>query len=407
VVHRDVKPQNVLLDEEQRVYLADFGIARMVEGSSTLTATGMISGTPHYMAPEQALGRAVDHRADIYALGVMAYQMLLGQVPFEADTPVAVLLKHASQPMPLPSPDELPEPAARALLKCLAKQPEDRWPTAGSFVQALAAGLGEAPPAEQAPPFATATLSVPATPPAGRTGAIPAPEPAAPTAVAARRHAPRRALVWGAVLALAGAGAVLGVLTYFFMRRGSQAPTPNPTAQAVVATPELGGGPSALLVTPAPPKARAQGTATARPRAAAAEPDRAQPDRTEPDAAEPAAPEPGDAGFTATDGPTRLALDFQHPLERGTLRLWLDDRLLMTQQLDAESTRNVVGLRLRKGSIEQVLEVPPGRHTVRVEVAWDDNRKSRTITGTFPAGGVRRLEARLGRLRKNLSLDWN
>jgi serine/threonine-protein kinase len=88
VIHRDIKPQNILLDEAERVYLADFGIAKMAEGASGLTATGMISGTPQYMAPEQAMAGVVDNRADIYALGIVAYEMLTGRVPFAADTPV-------------------------------------------------------------------------------------------------------------------------------------------------------------------------------------------------------------------------------------------------------------------------------------------------------------------------------
>jgi serine/threonine-protein kinase len=411
VIHRDVKPQNVLLDEDRRVYLADFGIARMVAGSGTLTATGMITGTPHYMAPEQALGRPVDHRADIYALGIMAYQMLIGQVPFEADTPVAVLLKHASEPMPLPSPADLAEPASRALLKCLAKPPEDRWPTAPAFVQALASGLGEAAP-EGAVPFATATISLPVTAPAGVSRTASVPVTAAPTAVAARPTAPpRRAARGRAALAAAGGVIVLGALA--FLGIGylgiSRAPQETPSAPArgagpVAPTPEPAPAMSAPPATPVPVVARAGGAAPARPPATASERE------TETERAAEATPEPEDDaadGLSAPDTPARLAIDFEHPLKVGTLRVWLDDELLLTQTLDADSTKSVVGLKLRKGGIDYAVEVPPGEHTVRVEVAWDDNRKSEAITAAFPAGGVRRLEARLGRIRKNLSLDWN
>ncbi|HUG53637.1 MAG TPA: serine/threonine-protein kinase, partial [Vicinamibacteria bacterium] len=141
IVHRDIKPQNVLLDEAGRVYLADFGIAKIVEGAPGLTRTGMISGTPQYMAPEQAMAATVDGRADIYALGVVAYEMLTGRVPFAADTPVAVLMKHVQEPIPVPSPRDVPEPLTRVLLKALAKRPEDRWPTAAAFVKELGDAL--------------------------------------------------------------------------------------------------------------------------------------------------------------------------------------------------------------------------------------------------------------------------
>jgi eukaryotic-like serine/threonine-protein kinase len=165
VIHRDIKPQNILLDEAERVYLADFGIAKMVEGSSGLTATGMISGTPQYMAPEQAMAGVVDNRADIYALGIVAYEMLTGRVPFAADTPVAVLMKHVQDPIPVPSTRDVPEPLMRALLKSLAKRPEDRWPTAVAFVKALAEGLSQATTANAMPSAApTGFLPTEATP---------------------------------------------------------------------------------------------------------------------------------------------------------------------------------------------------------------------------------------------------
>ena len=94
------------------------------------------------MAPEQATARKVGPPADVYALGIMAYEMFTGRVPFAADTPVAILMKHVQEPLPLPAPDVVPEPLLRGVLKAAAKKPEDRWPSAGAFVDALAAGLG-------------------------------------------------------------------------------------------------------------------------------------------------------------------------------------------------------------------------------------------------------------------------
>ena len=137
VIHRDVKPSNVLLDDAERVYVADFGLAKITEASVVLTRTGMMAGTPQYMAPEQALGKEADHRSDIYALGIVAYEMLTGAVPFSADTPVAVLMKHANEPLPIPPSGQVPESLMQPVLKALAKEPADRWDSAGSFTAAL------------------------------------------------------------------------------------------------------------------------------------------------------------------------------------------------------------------------------------------------------------------------------
>ena len=139
VIHRDVKPQNVLLDDAGRVYLADFGIAKMVESTAHMTQTGMITGTPQYMAPEQALGKSIDKSIDIYALGIVAYELFTGRVPFSADTPVAVLMKQASEPMPLPPVSEVQEEVTRAILRATAKDPAARWATASAFARAISA----------------------------------------------------------------------------------------------------------------------------------------------------------------------------------------------------------------------------------------------------------------------------
>ena len=203
-----MKPQNILLDERERVYLADFGIAKMLEGASKLTATGMISGTPQYMAPEQATGTDVDGRADIYALGIVAYELLTGRVPFAADTPVAVLMKHVQDQVPLPSPEEVKEPLMRALLKALAKRPEDRWPTAVAFVAALEAALHELPTAKSLPTLEM-TTELPASDGLTATAVLPPtrPAPTAPTRPPTRGHV-RRPSASAARTAAAGAPTV-------------------------------------------------------------------------------------------------------------------------------------------------------------------------------------------------------
>jgi TonB family protein len=93
------------------------------------------------MAPEQAEGKGVDHRCDVYSLGVVAYEMLTGRLPFTGDSPLAILLKHVSEPLPVPAPEQLPEPLLKAIQKAAAKDPSDRWASAGAFTRALESGL--------------------------------------------------------------------------------------------------------------------------------------------------------------------------------------------------------------------------------------------------------------------------
>ncbi|HVF35445.1 MAG TPA: protein kinase [Candidatus Saccharimonadia bacterium] len=144
-VHRDVKPDNILLREDDSAALADFGIARASESATRMTRTGAVVGTPHYMSPEQARGRPIDGRADLYSLGIVLYEMLAGRVPYEADDSLAVGIMHISEPVPLlPPPYEALQPL---LSRLLAKQPEERYQDGSElalaihgYEQALAAG---------------------------------------------------------------------------------------------------------------------------------------------------------------------------------------------------------------------------------------------------------------------------
>lgn len=141
VIHRDIKPDNILLDQHTgRAMVTDFGIARAMEAGARLTQTGIAVGTPTYMSPEQAVGeREVDGRSDIYSLGVLGYQMLTGRVPFSAGNSMALLLKHVTErPRPLADlrPDT-PRALLEAIERALLKSPEDRWPNAATLRDAL------------------------------------------------------------------------------------------------------------------------------------------------------------------------------------------------------------------------------------------------------------------------------
>jgi serine/threonine protein kinase/lipoprotein NlpI len=138
VVHRDVKPSNILMPKPDWALLTDFGLAKMV-GGSLLTQSGLTVGTPAYMSPEQGSGNPVDHRTDIYSLGVILYEMAVGEVPYTAETPMAVVVKHIVDPLPMPRArnSDIPEELQRVILKALAKSPVDRYQRASEVAEAL------------------------------------------------------------------------------------------------------------------------------------------------------------------------------------------------------------------------------------------------------------------------------
>lgn len=134
-VHRDVKPENILFRNDQTAVLADFGIAKATESGTRMTAAGLSIGTPHYMSPEQAAGKEVDGRSDIYALGIIFYELLTGSVPFEANESLAIGIKHLNDPVPqLHGSHAALNPILR---KLMAKQPADRYQTGSELIAAL------------------------------------------------------------------------------------------------------------------------------------------------------------------------------------------------------------------------------------------------------------------------------
>ena len=176
VIHRDLTPSNILFDDHGHLYVADFGLAQIMAGERSVTGS-MILGTPAYMAPEQSEGLTADKRTDIYALGVMLYEMITRQRPFEAETPMAVMLKEMSEIFPLPHqlrPD-LPDEVEQVILKALATNPNERYQDVKQFSQALQQATGYSlKPTDKV----TATGSMASAPQAP---SIPAAAPAVPT----------------------------------------------------------------------------------------------------------------------------------------------------------------------------------------------------------------------------------
>ena len=196
LVHRDIKPQNVLIDDEGRAKLTDFGISRQLEQAG-MTATGRVLGTTDYVAPEQAMGHGADPRSDIYSLGVVLYEMLVGQVPFHADSQVGVAMKHVNEELPDVQRRRPEVSAAVALVveRSTAKNPDERYQSVGEMIDDLSTALEvEAARAGSTTGEATSVLD-----------AVPPPK---------RKLSSRARWSWWAIalLALVGGGALLVVL---------------------------------------------------------------------------------------------------------------------------------------------------------------------------------------------------
>ena len=139
IVHRDVKPANMLLRRDGYLLLSDFGIAKILEGTTNLTRVGTGIGTPQYMSPEQGMGQPVDRRSDIYSLGIVMFHCLTGRVPFTADSPLTITVKHVNEPLPVERmvAEGVPPPIMQVVQKMTAKQPHERYQSADILIDAL------------------------------------------------------------------------------------------------------------------------------------------------------------------------------------------------------------------------------------------------------------------------------
>src|SRR5262245_13804324 len=256
VIHRDVKPANVLISREGDALLADFGIAKIYEETLQLTGEGGIIGTPAYMAPEQLQGKAIDARADIYALGVVLYQALTGECPFVAETPLAVALMHIHNPLRPPREinPAIPESLERIVLRAMVKNPADRFadaremsealkgvlaeltvssalPAASSAAPQTAASTASPPPAATPPPAQSTAVLAPAAPPADQ---APSAQPAAP-----KPAQPARARAWlfagGAALVVVA----IGLAAWLLVGRGAPIAAVAPAGPTMAPRPNV------------------------------------------------------------------------------------------------------------------------------------------------------------------------
>jgi tRNA A-37 threonylcarbamoyl transferase component Bud32 len=377
VIHRDVKPGNILIADDGRIKVTDFGIAKLA--SQSLTLTGHVMGSPFYMSPEQIRGDAVDGRTDLFSLGAVLYKAATGKLPFGGDSIATVAFKVVNiDHRPVDEAVTLPSSLVAVIDRCLAKDPDQRFQDGRQLAAALAgvhhqaaAGAGGAPAHHPRPPERTVAGSRdPQDGVLDGTIDLPAAEPAPTPAPAARGAAAGPVTAWALppttrtrlrmVIAGVAVAAVAALAAITSQMSGSR--------------PELG-----------------DASPTAPPRRASA-----------PDPLPPSAPP------TPTPLPAaRLELRFRSHLASGSLAVWVDGERVWLHQVEEvrNPMRRVAGQELR-----HILEVSAGDRTVEVRVTGRAAGRridaARSIVGSFPPDASRSLRVVLNPLTRNLDLEW-
>jgi hypothetical protein len=351
LVHGALRPGTVLLPEGRPPELAQEALALSEPSRHEVTRSPQARVDLLYLSPEQAVGERLDARSDIFALGSLAYRLVTGRDAFEAETAQQILARVSHDRVQPPSQlvPELPPGVDDVFGHALATARKDRYADVGTFCDDLDEILAGRPPRHARPQVVQqdAGRFLSAAPASGDR------ESSAAGGMQQRRPAMVR--VAAALLALGMVGGLE------LLRRELEAPDTAPLGPPTV------------------------------------DPDRREIARPSPDGLE----LPSLAPETA-----RLAVDFGHPLETGTLVVMVDGSPVLERRLSAAVKKSLFGIKLREGRLREVIDVAPGRHEIAVRVSWGEDQRNERIAGQFSAGRTRRLAASLARFGKRLSLEW-